>query len=126
MSKKHGEWIELPNGWDGIDEYLRFECSVCHREVHNNFPYCPFCAADMRENPDDTDSSVDEPAQERTHGHWIAEIDGETVYPNNIGFVSRAVKCSKCGWYLAGSSEYTCKGNFCPSCGSDMRKEKTE
>lgn len=45
---KHGEWIELPNGWDGIDEYLRFECSECHREVFSNFPYCPYCGADMR------------------------------------------------------------------------------
>lgn len=48
VEAKHGEWIELPNGWDGIDEYLRFECSECHREVFNNFPFCPYCRADMR------------------------------------------------------------------------------
>ena len=38
----NGEWVELPNGWDGIDEYLRFKCSKCHREVFNNFPSCPY------------------------------------------------------------------------------------
>ena len=51
---KHGEWIELPNGWDGIDEYLRFECSECRREVFNNFPLCPYCGADMRGRENET------------------------------------------------------------------------
>lgn len=44
-----GKWIKLPNGWDGIDEYQRFECSNCHREVFSNFPFCPYCTANMVE-----------------------------------------------------------------------------
>ena len=46
---KHGEWIRLPDGWDGIDEYERYKCSVCNQlNSWGDTPFCRWCGADMR------------------------------------------------------------------------------
>lgn len=47
---KHGEWIRLPDGWDGVDEYERYKCSVCNQpNSWGDTPFCKWCGADMRE-----------------------------------------------------------------------------
>ena len=47
---KHGKWIRLPDGWDGVDEYERYKCSVCNQpNSWGDTPFCRWCGADMRE-----------------------------------------------------------------------------
>ena len=47
-----GEWIRRDSRYVG---WISFDCSVCgetlelDRETSNDFKYCPFCGAEMRE-----------------------------------------------------------------------------
>lgn len=62
---------------------------------------------------------------ERMRGEWI-DIDGKNVPVDKYGQPYGWAKCSVCGEYLTASDEYSCKGRFCPACGSPMTDEAVD
>lgn len=60
---------------------------------------------------------------DRPKGKWIDE-DGNNVPLHKDGYPLRSCYCNQCHEWLVASDEYEVKGNFCPSCGADMRGEK--
>lgn len=51
-------------------------------------------------------------------GHWVGE-DGKPIHLKD-GMTTKSAWCSECGKWLTASDEYSCFGNFCPSCGAKM------
>lgn len=54
----HGEWTEQHHDkwddeWDDTIHWYTYECSKCGAVTMSDFPYCPFCGADMRERNGD-------------------------------------------------------------------------
>ena len=54
----HGEWIEQEHSmydsiWGEDVTWFMYICSKCGEEAMSDFPYCPFCGADMRERKGD-------------------------------------------------------------------------
>ena len=39
----HGEWIKYR-----LSKLFKYTCSVCHCDVEEKTPFCPWCTADMR------------------------------------------------------------------------------
>lgn len=61
---------------------------------------------------------------ERKHGQWMKRYGTDIAEPvplSKSGCVHGEVRCSVCGAYLCGSVWYDVSGNFCPTCGADMR-----
>lgn len=60
------------------------------------------------------------PSADRPKGEWIDE-DGDNVPLDKDGCPLRSCYCNQCHEWLVASDEYGVNGNFCPSCGADMR-----
>ena len=56
----------------------------------------------------------------KVHGRWLSCLGNER-HLNSKGYTQGECYCSVCGDFLMASDEYTCRGNFCPNCGADMR-----
>lgn len=63
--------------------------------------------------------------EERKTGKWISDMDDEPVVIKD-GCPYKSCHCSECGEWLGASDEYAVKGNFCPNCGADMRRNRNE
>lgn len=63
-----------------------------------------------------------EALSDRSYGEWVDE-DGNKVPLHKDGYPLGSCWCNQCHEWLVGSDEYAIKGNFCPNCGADMRKE---
>ena len=44
---KYGHWTSFLDG-DGIMPNRYYRCSCCSSILAKNYPYCPFCGANMR------------------------------------------------------------------------------
>lgn len=52
---RKGHWIPVSPHDDSItvsadNEYAEYKCSECSQTVAINYPFCPYCGADMRKN----------------------------------------------------------------------------
>lgn len=54
-------------------------------------------------------------------GHWVDENGQPVKFSEVDGCPESSCYCDNCGKWLVGSDEYPCSGDFCPSCGADMK-----
>lgn len=97
---KHGKWIRLTDGWDGIDEYERYKCSVCNQpNSWGDTPFCRWCGADMR-------------YEQSTIG---VNRDVETIITGNTdGDYVKVVRCKDCKYVWEHENGcYECGYGFC-------------
>ena len=68
-------------------------------------------------------AELQEEIADRPHGEWVDE-NGNKVPLDKDGYPLGSCWCNQCHEWLVGSDEYAIKGNFCPSCGVNMRERR--
>lgn len=76
-----------------------------------------------RERLQEKVAELQEEIADRPHGEWVDE-NGNKVSLDKDGYPLGSCWCNQCHEWLVGSDEYAIKGNFCPSCGVNMRERR--